>query len=66
LNSAKPLGELKVSPSKLKVSSLEPSPTSAHPHPPLITELLYWNSMEAAKLFLPKVDEENCLVAIEN
>jgi hypothetical protein len=66
LNSAKSLRELKVSPSKLKVSSLEPSPTSVHPHLPLITELLYWNSMEAAKLFLPKVDEENCLVAIEN
>jgi hypothetical protein len=66
LNSAKPLGESKVTPSTLRVSSSKPSPTSVHPHPPLTMELLYWNSMEAAKLFLPTADEENCLVAIEN
>jgi hypothetical protein len=59
LNSAKPFGESKVTPSTLKVSSLEPSPTSVHPHPPLTTELLYWNSTEAAKLFLPTADEKN-------
>ena len=45
---------------------MEPFPTSVHPHPPLTTESLYWNSTEAAKLFLPTADEENCLVAIEN
>ncbi len=66
LNSAKPLGESKVAPSTLKVSSSKPSLTSVHPHPPLINELLYWNSTEAAKLFLPTANEKNCLVAIEN
>jgi hypothetical protein len=66
MNSAKPLGALSTTSSKLKVTSWKPSPTSMQPHPPMTTKLLYWNSTEAAKLFLPTTDEENCLVAIEN
>mmetsp|Transcript_336 Transcript_336/g.499 ORF Transcript_336/g.499 Transcript_336/m.499 type:complete len:173 (-) Transcript_336:25-543(-) len=66
-NTKKPLGEYKVSPSSSKVSSLEPSVSSLQPPPKLITDkLLYWNSTEAAKLFLPAAKEENCLVAIDN
>jgi hypothetical protein len=55
-----------IPPSKLKFSSLEPSPTSAHHDILSRNGLLYWNSTEAEKLLLPTPEEANCLVAIDN
>jgi hypothetical protein len=55
-----------IPPSKLKVSPLEPSPTSAHRDILSGNGLLYWNSTEAAKLFLPTLEEANCLVGVDN
>jgi len=66
-NPKTPLEEFKEFPSSLEVSSLAPSASSVQPPPKLITDpLLYWHSTEAAKLFLPAANEENCLVAIDN
>jgi hypothetical protein len=48
---ALPFEEVNITPSKLKVSSLDPSPTSAPRDILSDNGLLYWNSTEAAKLF---------------
>jgi hypothetical protein len=55
-----------IPPSKVMVSSLDPSPTSACHEILLDNGLLYWNSTEAAKLLMPTLEEANCLVAIDN
>jgi hypothetical protein len=58
--------EVNIPPSKLMVSSLDPSPTSVRRDILLDNGLLYWNSTEAAKLFMPTLEKANCLVAIDN
>ncbi len=65
-NETLPCGEVSIPPSKLKVSSSEPSPTSAHRDILSGNGLLYWNSTEAAKLFFPTPEEANCIVAVDN
>jgi hypothetical protein len=57
---------MNIPPSNLKVSSSEPSPTSAHQDILSENGLLYLNSTEAAKLFFPTPEEANCLVAVDN
>jgi hypothetical protein len=57
---------LNIPPSKLKVSSLDPSLTSACHDILSDNGLLYWNSTEAGKLFAPTLEEANCLVVIDN
>ncbi len=43
-----------------------PSVTSAHPHAPQATEVYYWHSTEAAKLFLPTPNKSSCLGPVDN
>jgi hypothetical protein len=63
---ALPFEEVNILSSILKVSSLEPSPTSVRHDILSDNGLLYWNSTEAAKLFAPTLEEANCLVVIDN